>query len=321
MQLLDEQIKKYEALDVPQTKREDFDTFWEETVLACMEQPLNVQGGPIEHALDKLDIRDITFEGLDGTPVHTWLILPPEAKDGPVPCVVFYHGAGGSRQGPVNHTQWTSMGCAAVVMDFRMQGGKTGSNTPFTGAKNLYFTVLGIGDKKTSYMYHVVTDGLRAIETALSTPEIDDRRIAVTGWSQGGGMSLAMAALHPAVRACAALVPSNCWMEKRLFERAGGFGQIAKYLADHPEDVDKVCATLSYFDHINLAERITCPVMMSVGLKDPICPAENAYAAYNKISSPKIMIPYPFNEHEGGHWMVNEEQVEFMKEHLFKGKS
>lgn len=316
MQLIDEQIKRYEALDVPQTKRPDFDAFWTETVAACREKPLDIQGGRIDYCIPGAEVRDITFNGLDDTPVHAWLILPPDAKKHPVPVVCLYHGAGGCRQGPAQYMDWIMLGCAVLAMDFRLQAGQTQSNTAFSGGPQLYLSVLGIRDKRTAYMYHAFTDGLRSVETALQTPEIDPERIAVMGGSQGGGMSLGLAALHPAVSLCAPHVPSNCWMEKRLFDRAGGFGAVASYLMAHPDDLDLVCTTLSYFDHINLAERITCPVLMGVGLKDPVCPAENAYAAYNKITSEKRMIVYPFNEHEGGSWRFREEQLRFVRSHF-----
>jgi len=111
-------------------------------------------------------------------------------------------------------------------------------------------------------------------------------------------------------------VPSSCWLEKRLFDRAGGYGDIAEFLRRHPDTLDQVCTTLSYYDNINLTDRIRCPVLVSVGLKDPVCPAENVYAAYNKIGAPKEIAPYPFGEHDGGGGVHSERKLAFFRRHI-----
>ncbi|NLF38546.1 acetylxylan esterase [bacterium] len=314
MSLIDDQIKQFEALDVPQTKQPDFDAFWADTLAAVNGKPLDVQGGRIDYPISRLDVRDITYSGLDGTRVKAWLILPPEAKTRNVPCIAAYHGASGSRGTPAWFTQYTSMGCAVVTMDFRMQGGLTGSDTGFLGSSKLGWTALGVTDKRTSYYYHVLTDGLRLLRVAKETQGIDPKRIAVEGGSQGGGTALTMAALDTDVALCLADVPSSCWFEKRLLDRTGGAADIANFIRIHPELVDDVMKTLSYFDNINLAPRITCPVFVSCGMKDNVCPPECVYAAYNKITSEKRIVPYPYAEHSGGEWRQQDKKLAYLRD-------
>lgn len=316
MQQVADQIAKFEALDVPQTKHPDFESFWAEALKRCEEAPLNVQGGTMDYPVPKMDVRDLTFQGLDGTPIHTWLILPPEAKEKKVPVIVHYHGAGYHRGEPSDFASWILTGCALISCDFRMQRGKTGSNTGFDGNLNNGWWTLGITDLKNSYLYCVWTDCLRAIRLARETAEIDSSRIAVAGGSQGGGMSLGMAALDRSVSLCMADVPSNCWMDERIFRRAGGANGIAEYLKAFPDRIEPVSKALSYFDNLNHAPNITAPTLVSVGLKDPVCPPDCAYAAYNKITAPKEMVVYPFAEHEGGgpaHHLV---KTRFVRKHF-----
>ena len=52
----------------------------------------------------------------------------------------------------------------------------------------------------------------------------------------------------------------------------GAFAAVADFLRRHPEQTDLVMDNLSYFDTMNMADRITCPVLASVALKDEICP-------------------------------------------------
>ncbi|RMD75771.1 MAG: acetylxylan esterase, partial [Lentisphaerae bacterium] len=53
-----------------------------------------------------------------------------------------------------------------------------------------------------------------------------------------------------------------------------------------------------------------------VGLKDPICPPENVYAACNKIQSELKICPYPFGEHDGGHAVHEDTKLHFVAEHI-----
>ncbi len=318
MRLLDERMQELRNLDVPSTARPDFDDFWQGVMRDVRETPLDVRSETVDYPIRTMRVEDLTYAALDGTRVRAWRLLPPEAEDGPVPCVVEYHGAGGSRGYPSNHLRWVAMGAAVVAMDFRMQGGLTGSETGFAGgAGGVNLSTLGLPGRKTWYRYWCVTDALRALRVALETTGVDNSRIAVTGGSQGGGMALTAAALMPEeVALCMANVPSVCRLEKRVFDRAGGYGRIAEYLRRHPDQVDEVCATLSYYDNMNLADRIRCPVLVSLGLKDPVCPPECTYAALNKITVPLEVCAYPFGEHDGGGDVHGEKMLRFFRERL-----
>ncbi|MBC7234613.1 MAG: acetylxylan esterase, partial [Chloroflexi bacterium] len=70
------------------------------------------------------------------------------------------------------------------------------------------------------------------------------------------------------------------------------------YIKLWPKREAQVWRTLSYVDNLNLADRISCPVLMSVGLVDDICPPSSVFAVYNKIKAPKEIKVYPFHNHE-----------------------
>ncbi len=311
---LKEQIAALEALDVSPTKAADFDDFWSATIKRTEEVPLNVKGDI------KADVRDLTFEGLDGTPIQVWLLLPRAAQDRQVPVVVQCHGANLSRGKPGHFAVWLAAGYAVISPDFRLQRGSTGSVTSFDGDGKSGWWTLNLNDLMNSYLYMVWTDFLCAVRLARETPEIDSQRIAVSGHSQGGGMALGLAALDQSIALCMADVPSSCWMERRIAVRSGGGAGIADYLAAFPERVETVRRNLSYFDNINLTPQISCPVLVSVGMQDTICPPECTYAAYNKIRSAKEMAIYPQAGHEGGGAEHQLRKLEFMKRHFQKEK-
>ena len=58
--------------------------------------------------------------------------------------------------------------------------------------------------------------------------------------------------------------------------------------------------TLEYFDNMNFAENIACPIICSVGLKDNVCPPKNFLPAYKLIRSKKALYKYNNAGHEGG---------------------
>lgn len=312
MELLDNYVATLTQLNVPQTKRPDFDAFWAETLQRVEAKALENESVPVTYPIRAMEVHDVTFSGLDDTPVKAWVILPA-GRTRRVPAVVHYHGAGGSRGVPASFAHWTLLGVAVVVMDFRMQSGLTGSQTGFVAHGSLGWMAMGLTDKRDYYLYHVWCDALRALRLAREHAAIDASRIAVDGGSQGGGTALAMAALDKHVALCMADVPSACWMEKRIFERSGGASSMAQFIQDHPDLLDTVMTTVSYCDNLNLADRITCPVLVSCGLKDPVCPPDTVYAAYNKITAPKEMVAYPFAEHGGGGWLHTERKLAFVQ--------
>jgi len=315
--LLKAQIKELEKLNVPTYRRPDYDAFWKKTMKKVESLPLNVKSRRLaDYPIDKMDVRELTFEGLDGTEISAWLILPPEAKKMKVPAIIQFHGAGGSKGEPENFSNWILMGVAVIAFDYRLQSGKTGTKSGFATWSTNEWLAIGILDKEDSYIYRMITDSLRAVKLARETKEIDPKRIAITGGSQGGGMSLAVAAFDSSIKLCMADVPSNCWLEKRVFARSGGGNQIAEFIRKHPECLGQVEETLSYLDNLNSADRIKCSVLVSCGLKDPICPPDTAYAVFNKIKAKKKMIAYPFNEHEGGGNTHNREKLKFFRENI-----
>ncbi len=322
MRQIDQQVAVLESLDVEQTRQPDFDAFWAETRERCAAVPLNVQGGTVDYPVAGMEVRDLTYDGLDGTPIHTWLALPSAAAQKcKIPVILHYHGAGGSRGEAFEFAHWILAGCAVVSIDFRMQRGDTGSRTGFSGNIQNGWWTLGIRDLSTSYVYMTWTDCLRAIRLARETHGIDPLRIAVEGGSQGGGMALGMAALDRTVALCMADVPSNCNMDERIFQRAGGGSGIADYLNAHPDQIDEVSRHLSYFDNINHAPDVTCPVLVSCGLKDPVCPPACVYTVYNKITAPKEMVHYPFAGHEGGRSVHELRKLAFVRERFFGGET
>ena len=183
----------------------------------------------------------------------------------------------------------------------RGQSGETGNRMGNDYGMTKGWVTQGILNKDTCYYKAIVLDTLQAIDWAAAQPEVDAGRIAVMGGSQGGGLALMAAAFHPGVKAAVADIPNMCQMDFGIMNSTGSLAEAAEFVNRHPEHLDAVLETLSYYDAVNAADRIRCPILVSVGLKDTVCWPETVYAAYNAIASDaKAIVPYPFAGHYTG---------------------
>ena len=69
------------------------------------------------------------------------------------------------------------------------------------------------------------------------------------------------------------------------------------YWKTQGKDTAKVRRAAGYFDVVNFASRVKCPVLIGAGLIDTVCPPPGVFAAYNQIQGPKEIVMLPFGEH------------------------
>jgi cephalosporin-C deacetylase len=298
----------------------DFDAFWQETLRQARQSPLRARFEPVDYGLETIETFDVTFNGYAGQPVKGWLLLPRQ-RSGRLACVVETIGYGGGRGFPLDWLLWSSAGYAHLVMDTRGQGsnwqqGDT-PDLPVDGSSPHYpgFMTLGILDPQTYYYRRVFTDAVRAVEAARSHPAVDASRVAVTGGSQGGGITLAVGGLVPDVSAVMPDVPFLCHYRRAVeITDNAPYSEIAHFCKVHRDKIEKVFNTLSYFDGLNFAARAKAQALFSVGLMDITCPPSTVFAAYNHYAGPKQIKVWQFNDHEGGQTYQTIEKLKFWKE-------
>jgi cephalosporin-C deacetylase len=303
----------------PRNEPADFDAFWQATLSEARQHPLNPRFVPYDLGLKTLDVYDTAFTGYGGQEIKGWMLLPRQ-REGKLPCVVEYIGYGGGRGSPLNYLAWAAAGYATFVMDTRGQGstwqpGDTpdpepeGSNPHHPG-----FMTRGVLNPKTYYYRRVFTDAVRAIEAAQSFDAVDPERIAVTGGSQGGGITLAAAGLSGAVKAVMPDVPFLCHYRRatQLVDTLP-YGEITNFLKVHRDKVETVFNNLGYFDGMSFSARANGKSLFSVGLMDTICPPSTVFAAYNHYAGPKEMRVYEYNNHEGGATLQAEVKLKFLQ--------
>jgi len=300
----------------------DFDRFWVDSLAEADKHDLAATFDPVDTGLRLVTVYDVTYRGYAGEPVKAWLTVPAGAT-GPLPCVVEYPGYGGGRGLPHDHLLYAAAGYAHLLMDLRGQGsGWRSGDTPDRepeGTNPQYPGLMtrGVLDPAKYYYRRLITDAVRAVAAARSHPLVDAARVGVTGVSQGGGLTLAVAALVPDVVVAAADVPFLCDFRRGAnLATTGPYLELGKYLAVNRDRVSTVFDTLSYFDGVNFAERARCPGLFSVALMDTTCPPSTVYGAYHQYAGPRQIEVYEFNGHEGGESFQSGARLAFLAEHL-----
>lgn len=300
---------------------DDLDRFWATTLAEMRAHPLAEVFTAVDTGLTEIETYDVTYGGFGGVPIRGWLHLPAH-RAGSLAVVVEYLGYGGGRGLAHERVFWATAGYAHFVMDTRGQGsgwsvGATADPDVRGDPAHPGFMTRGILDRNGYYYRRVYADAVRAVEAVRAHPRVDAARVAVTGQSQGGGLSLAVASLVGDVAAVMADVPflSDFPRAITLVDTAP-YAEIARYLKVHRDQVEAVAATLSCFDVAVLCRRAGAPALFSVGLMDETCPPSTVYAAFNRYGGPKEIREYPFNDHEGGEGFHRREQLRWLRDRL-----
>ncbi|GAA3929946.1 acetylxylan esterase [Microbacterium soli] len=299
----------------------DFDAFWDTTISQSRALASAPELSAAQTPVTELIVEDLAFSGFGGERIRAWVTRPRSAA--PLPAVVEYIGYGGGRGIPGEKLQWAAAGFVHVLMDTRGQGANWGSggDTPdphgSDGATTGFMT-RGILDRDEYYYRRLFTDAVLAVDAVRTLPFVDASRVSVTGASQGGGVTLAAAALHDGVFAALPDVPFLCHFRRSVeLTPDHPYREIERYLAVHRDSVDKVFDTLSNFDGVNFARRITAPALFSVALMDGIVLPSSVFAAFNQVGSSDASIEvYSFNGHEGGQHAQWVRQVGWLRERL-----
>lgn len=225
---------------------------------------------------------DLTISGLLYKPRG---LRRAKAGAGRAPAVLWVHG------GPTwqYKNEWWAVpqalaaaGCVVLAPNYR---GSSGYGRAFQEA-NRYD--LGGGDMR---------DVIAGAQWLVAEGYADPRRLAITGTSYGGYLTMTALTRHPQVFAAgAAVVPFLNWFTEHASEREDlqywdeqNFG--------HPErDADRY----RFFSPIFHMEHITAPVQLLAGENDPRCPAgetEQAAAALHDLDVPHEVVIYAGEGH------------------------
>jgi len=282
---------------------DDFDEYWARGLADLAAQPAEVEISPAEFQTPFARCSHLRFTGTGGARVHAKL-LQPVAPAGPHPAVLEFHGYNGFSGDWVSKLPYVALGYTVASLDVRGQGGLSVDELPVAGWSMATYLLRGIDDKPDNLLYrHLYLDTARLAQLVLAMDDVDPDRVGATGYSQGGGLTLACAALEPRVRLAAPVFPFLCDYRRawELDLEKAPYDEITEYFRRrdpmHLRE-EEIFTRLGYVDVQHLAPRVRARTMLTVSLNDRTCPPSTQFAAYNKLTCEKSYRVYPDFAHE-----------------------
>lgn len=301
--LFDMPLEKLKTYAGKNPRPPDFDAYWNKALQEMRATDARVELVAAGFQTPFADCQDLFFTGVGGARVHAKLLRPKKAS-APHPAVLMFHGYSGSAGDWVDKLPYVALGFTVAALDCRGQAGLSEDVGGVTGNTLHGHIIRGLDDAPEKLLFRqLYLDTAQLAKLVMEMPDVDPRRVAATGGSQGGGLTLACAALEPRICRAAPTFPFLCDYE-RVWEMDLAKDAYAE-LRDHFRRFDplhqregEIFTRLGYIDAQHLAPRIRGEVLMTVGLMDTICPPSTQFAAYNKITAKKSMIVYPDFGHE-----------------------
>jgi cephalosporin-C deacetylase-like acetyl esterase len=275
-----------EKLLPPLTKEPDFEKFWKESLAGLKKADPQYQ---LIHqpklSQSELNVYEVRMRSYGNIRVRGWYEVPK--SKGPHPVILRVPGYGGNMK-PI--ARFNDM----IVFSFNPRG-HGNSQEDIKGQPSNYW-IRGLENKVGYYYQGAYLDCVRAVDFLCSRKEVDPKRIAVKGGSQGGGLSLSTAALDSRISLCAPHIPFLTNWD--LYFKTSHWPEMDEWIEEKDSRTwQSTLKTLSYFDTMNMAPRIECPVFMGVGLQDAICPPVTNFAVYNRLKGKREYRVYPYAKH------------------------
>lgn len=264
----------------------DFDAFWAAKRAELDKVPVKATRVPFELGQrwkDYFNCWDVKVDCAGGAPVSGYLCIPKNAKLKSLPVLVRYHGAGVRSATPV------TMYRGVITLDVNAHGIENGRDAAFyadLSKKDLKdYRLFGKMDRNKGYFVGMYLRVMRSLDYVKTLPEWDGKTLVVFGGSQGGGQSLAAAALDKDVTHCVAGVPAICDHGGVQAGRVAGWPQFVRYAhIGKLTDEDKaVLREVAYIDGAYMARRIKAVTYIGTGFIDTTCVPTSVFAAYNSL--------------------------------------
>ena len=300
-----EELKEYRGRN---PRPNDFDTFWDESVAEMQALDPQVELQPAEFQTSFAECFHLTFNGVGGARVHAKMLRSRQAQK-PGPALLMFHGYSMNSGDWADKLGYVAAGFTVAAMDSRGQGGLSQDTGGVSGGTLHGHIIRGLDDAPQKLLFRqIFLDTAELARIVMDMPEVDQTRVGAAGGSQGGGLTLACAALEPRIWRAAPVFPflsdyQRVW-EMDLDEAA--YTELRDYFRRfdprHQRET-AVFTKLGYIDVQHLCPRIESEVLFASALRDTICPPSTQFAAYNKIRAPKSMVLYPDfgHEHLPGH--------------------
>jgi len=301
--LFDMPLENLQTYKGSNPRPDDFDLFWEKALDEMNAVDPEIELVPSSFKCSFADCFDLFFNGVGGARIHA-KFLRPKFIEKPGPAVLQFHGYSGKSGDWIEFLGYAAEGFTVAALDCRGQGGLSEDVGGVKGTTFKGQIIRGLDDSPEKLLFRqIFLDTAQLAKIIMEMDKVDPKRVGVTGGSQGGGLTLACAALVPEIKLAAPAFPFLSDY-KRVWDMdlaVGAYEELKTFFRQfdplHLRE-EEIFTNLGYIDIQFLAPRINAKVMMAVGLMDTICPPSTQFAAYNKIKSEKSLNIFPDFAHE-----------------------
>lgn len=272
----------------------DFDAFWEKALADARLIRLNPTKRLLaERCTKDMNVYEVSYSN-DSYSSKIYGILSVPVKPGKYPALLRVPGAGVR---PYTGDTYTAPG-KAIILEIGIHGipvtldQKVYDDLGYGALRNYSFT--NLDNPNENYYKRVVTGAVRGVDYIASLDEWNGKTLGVTGASQGGFLSLAVAALDKRVTFLAAVHDAMCDYESELNGVAGGWPHY--FIYDKTPSLQKLNG-VRYYDGVNFARRIHVPGWFSFGYNDEVVPPTSSYGLFNIYPGPKQVSVYQMTGH------------------------
>ncbi len=303
MPLLDMPLEQLQTYAGRNPKPDDHAAYWDRALNEMRNTDPQVELRPAAFQTATAECFDLYFTGVGGARVHAKYLRPRDSKK-PHPAVLNFHGYSGSSGDWIHYLSWVSVGYSAAALDCRGQGGISEDVGGVRGTTLRGHIIRGLDSDPDDLLYRqIFLDTAQLAQIVMDFDEVDAQRVGAAGGSQGGGLTLACAALEPRIKRATPTFPFLCDYQRvwEMDQAKQAYDELAQFFRKHDPTHTREehwFTRLGYIDVQHLADRIQAKVLMGTGLMDPVCPPSTQFAAYNKITSPKDVVIYPDFGHE-----------------------
>ena len=252
----------------------EFDRFWNATLDKVGEiAPLPVMARQAPPA-PRLTLDHVNYASLGNVRIAAYLLAQDVSE--PRPLIVHSHGYN-SQYDVMLH--WANTGCHVFGLDFRGFGRSTSTRVVAGG-----YVLTGIETPQTSILRGAVCDLLQGLKAAHALLGWRIARTVLYGFSFGGAMALMAGVLTDEPELLVVGQPTFGWHKERLrLSQAGSSHELKRYFAAHPARSAAAMDTLGYFDTLHFASRVRTPVLLGIGLDDPVVPSRSVLAIAGRL--------------------------------------
>ncbi|MEM2341083.1 MAG: alpha/beta fold hydrolase [Candidatus Bathyarchaeia archaeon] len=244
--------------------------------------PLNVHEEVIEDKGNYKLIK-VYFDSVNNERVPGLLMLPK--RDEKIPCVIFLHGYGGSKddiRGVADLVAREGYGLMAIDAKYHGERREIG--------KELFSPDINVS---VNGIIQTVIDLRRAIDYLETRPDIDIERIGYVGGSMGGILGAIFIGVEPRVKAAALIVAGGNVSLMIRESKHYTMPKIREYIQRENVSYEELQRMLDPIDPINFIGYFSPrPIVFHLGKYDEDVPAESGRQLYERAGEPKQVYWY-----------------------------